>query len=361
MPERPRDTSSLGEADGVLGIFAPSLYADRVKVYPRSVRGSFRTVKWVVLTLCLGVYYVLPWLRWDRGPGAPDQALLLDMSGPRGYFFWIEIWPQEVYYITGLLVLGALALFLATALFGDEVVHHGQKAGREEKAHRVMTVPPLGQRILDPGEQRVTLGREQRYRYRQIVDDVQHRHGDDEGEIEPVCHVDVRLFAFDQRTGVGDQIDDPDQRQPEIDIPFRLGILFALRDAEHITKCREHDEELVTEEQKPADCLAAEQPRAAGTLHDIEGRAEQRIASEGEDGRRGVHRPQPAERRPFQPKVQRREGKLERDIHTGGEGGDAPEGCGDHEGADYVLDIGLAEFRSELQASGHGGHEATSE
>ena len=118
MPERPRDTSSLGEADGVLGIFAPSLYADRVKVYPRSVRGSFRTVKWVVLTLCLGVYYVLPWLRWDRGPGAPDQALLLDMSGPRGYFFWIEIWPQEVYYITGLLILAALALFLATALFG---------------------------------------------------------------------------------------------------------------------------------------------------------------------------------------------------------------------------------------------------
>src|SRR5690606_40410868 len=47
---------------------------------------------------CLVIYYGLPWLRWDRGPGAPDQALLLDMSGPRGYFFNIEIWPQEVYY-----------------------------------------------------------------------------------------------------------------------------------------------------------------------------------------------------------------------------------------------------------------------
>src|SRR5690606_3240611 len=75
-------------------------------------------IKWAVLTFCLVIYYGLPWLRWDRGPGAPDQALLLDMSGPRGYFFNIEIWPQEVYYITGLLIVGALALFLATALFG---------------------------------------------------------------------------------------------------------------------------------------------------------------------------------------------------------------------------------------------------
>ena len=34
------------------------------------------------------------------------------------YFFFIEIWPQEVYYITGLLILSAVALFLVTALFG---------------------------------------------------------------------------------------------------------------------------------------------------------------------------------------------------------------------------------------------------
>src|SRR5690606_18254776 len=117
-PEMPEDRSALKETDSVLGIFAPSLYADRVKVYPRAVRGRFRNIKWAVLTFCLVIYYGLPWLRWDRGPGAPDQALLLDMSGPRGYFFNIEIWPQEVYYITGLLIVGALALFLATALFG---------------------------------------------------------------------------------------------------------------------------------------------------------------------------------------------------------------------------------------------------
>ena len=73
--------------EAVLGVFAPSLYADHIKVYPRAVSGWFRNIKWAVLILCLGVYYSLPWLRWDRGPDAPSQALLLDMSGPRGYFF----------------------------------------------------------------------------------------------------------------------------------------------------------------------------------------------------------------------------------------------------------------------------------
>ncbi len=117
---RPQPSNSAPPAadEALLGVFAPSLYADHIKVYPRAVRGAFRNIKWLVLILCLGIYYILPWLRWDRGPDAPSQALLLDMSGPRGYFFNIEIWPQEVYYITGLLILGAVALFLATALFG---------------------------------------------------------------------------------------------------------------------------------------------------------------------------------------------------------------------------------------------------
>ena len=36
----------------------------------------------------------------------------------RFYFFFIEIWPQEVYYFTGLLILAAFALFLMNALAG---------------------------------------------------------------------------------------------------------------------------------------------------------------------------------------------------------------------------------------------------
>jgi cytochrome c oxidase accessory protein FixG len=94
------------------------LYAERIKIQPKAVRGRFRTIKWSVLTVLLGIYYLVPWLRWDRGPGVPDQAVLIDMPSRRGYFLGIEIWPQEVYYLTFLLMLGAFGLFLATSLAG---------------------------------------------------------------------------------------------------------------------------------------------------------------------------------------------------------------------------------------------------
>ena len=95
-----------------------ALYAKQEKAYPKRVAGTFRRIKWLVLTVVLGGYYLLPWVRWDRGPNQPDQAVLADLTGQRLYFFNIEIWPQEVYYLTGLLVLGAIGLFLATAVAG---------------------------------------------------------------------------------------------------------------------------------------------------------------------------------------------------------------------------------------------------
>ncbi|MEX0840149.1 MAG: cytochrome c oxidase accessory protein CcoG [Parvibaculum sp.] len=95
-----------------------SLYASRVKVYPKLVGGTFRRLKWIVMALTLTIYYVTPWMRWDRGPNLPDQAVLLDFPARRFYFFFLEIWPQEFYYITGLLILAALGLFLVTSVAG---------------------------------------------------------------------------------------------------------------------------------------------------------------------------------------------------------------------------------------------------
>ena len=94
------------------------LYAARQKIYPQRVSGTFRRVKWLVLFVTLGIYYLLPFVRWDRGPNAPSQAVLIDFPSRRFYFFFIEIWPQEVYYLTGLLILAALALFLMNAIAG---------------------------------------------------------------------------------------------------------------------------------------------------------------------------------------------------------------------------------------------------
>jgi len=88
------------------------LYASAKKIYPQRVQGTFRRLKWAILLFCLGVYYFLPFLRWDRGPNLPDQAVLLDLENRRFYFFFIEIWPQEVYYFTGLLIIAAMTLFL---------------------------------------------------------------------------------------------------------------------------------------------------------------------------------------------------------------------------------------------------------
>lgn len=94
------------------------LYADRVKVHPRSIQGVWRRLKWAALVVLLAIYYIGPWLRWDRGENAPDQAILFDLAARKIYFFSIEIWPQEIYYITGLLVLAAVLLFLVTSMFG---------------------------------------------------------------------------------------------------------------------------------------------------------------------------------------------------------------------------------------------------
>ena len=74
--------------------------------------------KWAVLIVCLGIYYLLPWLRWHRGVNQPDQAVLLSIWHERFYFFNLEFWPQDIYYLTGLLIMGAVTLFLVTSLIG---------------------------------------------------------------------------------------------------------------------------------------------------------------------------------------------------------------------------------------------------
>ena len=94
------------------------LYAKRRQIYPQSVSGTFRRIKWAAVIVTLGIYYLLPFVRWDRGPNAPSQAVLIDFPNSRFYFFFIEIWPQEVYYLTGLLILASMVLFLMNALAG---------------------------------------------------------------------------------------------------------------------------------------------------------------------------------------------------------------------------------------------------
>jgi cytochrome c oxidase accessory protein FixG len=94
------------------------LYQARVKIFPKRTWGTFRKLKWWIMAVTLGIYWVTPWIRWDRGPNAPDQAVLVDLANRRFYFFFIEIWPQEFYYIAGLLIMAGLGLFLVTSVAG---------------------------------------------------------------------------------------------------------------------------------------------------------------------------------------------------------------------------------------------------
>ena len=95
-----------------------SLYAAREPIFPRRVSGNFRNLKWLIMAVTLGIYYLTPWIRWDRGPNLPDQAVLVDLANRRFFFFWIEIWPHEFYFVAGLLVMAGLGLFLFTSALG---------------------------------------------------------------------------------------------------------------------------------------------------------------------------------------------------------------------------------------------------
>ncbi|MBU3079363.1 cytochrome c oxidase accessory protein CcoG [Sphingomonas quercus] len=94
------------------------LYARRPDIFPRKIDGRFRRLKWAIMVITLAIYYVTPWLRWNRGPYAPDQAVLVDLAHRRFYFFSIEIWPHEFYYVAGLLVMAGVGLFLVTSTVG---------------------------------------------------------------------------------------------------------------------------------------------------------------------------------------------------------------------------------------------------
>ncbi len=96
----------------------PPLFAAQEPIFPRRVSGYFRRLKWWIMAITLGIYYLVPWIRWDRGPNLPDQAVLVDLASRRFYFFWIEIWPHEFYFVAGLLIMAGLGLFLFTSALG---------------------------------------------------------------------------------------------------------------------------------------------------------------------------------------------------------------------------------------------------
>jgi cytochrome c oxidase accessory protein FixG len=89
-----------------------------IKPYPLGVQGKYRNIKNRVNFSLVFLYFFASWIRWDRGGSLPNQAILIDLPARRGYFFNLQIWPDEIYFITVLLILAAIGLFIFTTLFG---------------------------------------------------------------------------------------------------------------------------------------------------------------------------------------------------------------------------------------------------
>ncbi|MFZ5483983.1 MAG: cytochrome c oxidase accessory protein CcoG [Pseudomonadota bacterium] len=84
---------------------------------PRSIKGAFRTFKNAILLLGFSVYFLLPWLPWER-TGAPSQTVLFDIPGRRYMIFDLTVYPQDVFWLSILLFIAAAVLFFITALAG---------------------------------------------------------------------------------------------------------------------------------------------------------------------------------------------------------------------------------------------------
>lgn len=94
-----------------------NLIQKRIPVVPRSVKGRFRWIKYAILFVAYGVYFMLPWLRWERDNG-PDQAVLFDIVARKFYLFDLTVYAQDIFWLAGLLVIAAFLLFFVTSVAG---------------------------------------------------------------------------------------------------------------------------------------------------------------------------------------------------------------------------------------------------
>jgi cytochrome c oxidase accessory protein FixG len=90
-----------------------SAYEKQVRIYPRSVKGLFANLRWLMVWVTQIVFYGLPWLQWNG-----RQAVLFDLSERRFFVFNLVLHPQDLIYLAALMVIAALALFFFTAVAG---------------------------------------------------------------------------------------------------------------------------------------------------------------------------------------------------------------------------------------------------
>jgi len=94
-----------------------ALYAKHIPIFTRSVKGKYRNFKTAVMIVAYSVYFLLPWMPWERA-SSPSQALLFDLSTRRFFIFDLIVYPQDIFWLAMLLFIAAALLFFATGLIG---------------------------------------------------------------------------------------------------------------------------------------------------------------------------------------------------------------------------------------------------
>ncbi len=106
-------SESTGTSNATPEAAVINLYAAAEKIYPRSTFGFFTKWRWVMIWLTQLVFYGVPWIEWGQ-----RQALLFDLEARRFYIFNLVLYPQDLIYLTAILIISALSLFLFTAIAG---------------------------------------------------------------------------------------------------------------------------------------------------------------------------------------------------------------------------------------------------
>jgi len=101
------------DADKPLNVVEQGLYEIRKKIYPRAVTGLFASARWGLVIFTQLLFYGLAWMQWNG-----RQAVLFDLASRKFYIFGLVFWPQDIVYLTALLIISAYSLFLFTAVAG---------------------------------------------------------------------------------------------------------------------------------------------------------------------------------------------------------------------------------------------------
>lgn len=90
-----------------------SLYEKRQKIHPRQVKGLFQNIRVFTIWSSLAVYFLVPWLSWEG-----QQAVLFNLPERQFKIFWLTFWPQDFVFLSWLMIIAFMALFLATVVAG---------------------------------------------------------------------------------------------------------------------------------------------------------------------------------------------------------------------------------------------------